>query len=125
MPTKNPRLTITLNPSLSVQLREISRLTGNSQSSVISQLLEGSHAVFDRIIAVLLAADSAKRSLRGNISQQISSAQTEIEQQLGLFTPLSNRGVRSGENHSETVAGSSAPVTPNVIKVGGGRHGAV
>ena len=58
MPTKNPRLTITLNPALSVQIREISRLTGNSQSSVISVLLDGSHAVFDRIIAVLLAAES-------------------------------------------------------------------
>ena len=84
MTTKNPRLTITLKPSLSAQLREIARLTGNSQSSLIAELLEGSQVVFDRLIAVLLAADAAKESLKGKITGEVSLAQTKMETQLGL-----------------------------------------
>ena len=84
MTTKNPRLTITLKPSLAAQLREMARLTGNSQSSLIAQLLEGSHVVFDRLIQVLSAAEAAKQSLKGKITGDVSHAQTRLEEQLGI-----------------------------------------
>ena len=60
MATKNPRLTITLTPSLAAQLRRLSELTGNSQSSLIAELLDGSGPVFDKMIQVLEAAAIAK-----------------------------------------------------------------
>ena len=60
MPAKNPRLTITLQPTLAAQLRKLSELTGNSQSSLIGDLLEGSGPVFDRMIKVMEAAKTAK-----------------------------------------------------------------
>jgi len=84
MTTKNPRLTITLTPTLSAQLREISRLTGNSQSSLIAELLEGSQPVFDRVIKVLTAAEGAKQALKGSIADDMDKAQTRMEAQLGL-----------------------------------------
>ena len=56
MTTQNPRLTITLQPTIAAQLKELSRLTGNSQSSLIAELLDGSSAVFARVIQVLTAA---------------------------------------------------------------------
>lgn len=84
MTTKNPRLTITLTPTLSAQLREISRLTGNSQSSLIAELLEGSQPVFDRVIRVLSAAEDAKQALKGRVADDIDRAQTKVEAQLGL-----------------------------------------
>ena len=59
MPTPNPRLTITLEPSTAAQLRRMSELTGNSQSSMISELLSQSAPVFDRLITVLEAAEVA------------------------------------------------------------------
>jgi hypothetical protein len=84
MTTQNPRLTITLQPSLAAQLRKLSQLTGNSQSSLISELLDGSAPVFDRMILVLTAAESAKASLRGHLSTDMAQAQARIEKQLGL-----------------------------------------
>lgn len=84
MTTKNPRLTITLTPTLAAQLREISRLTGNSQSSLIAELLEGSQPVLDRVIKVLTAAEGAKQALKGRIAEDIDHAQTKMEAQLGL-----------------------------------------
>ena len=84
MTTKNPRLTITLQPSLAAQLRKLSQLTGNSQSSLISDLLDGSAPVFDRMILVLTAAEVAKASLRGHLASDMAKAQVKVEKQLGL-----------------------------------------
>lgn len=84
MPAKNPRLTITLQPALSAQLRRLSELTGNSQSSIIAELLEGSGPIFDRMIQVLEAAQSAKAAMRGKIALDMETAQAKIEGALGV-----------------------------------------
>ena len=84
MPAKNPRLTITLQPSLAAQLRKLSELTGNSQSGLIGDLLEGSGPVFDRLIQVLEAAQTAKDSMRGKLTQEMGAAQSKVEDALGM-----------------------------------------
>jgi hypothetical protein len=84
MPAKNPRLTITLQPSLAAQLRKLSELTGNSQSGLIGELLEGSGPVFDRLIQVLEAAQTAKSSMRGKLADDMERAQTKMEGALGM-----------------------------------------
>lgn len=85
MPTKNPRLTITLEPTLSVQLRRLSELTGNSQAKIISEILDGSTAVFARLITVLEAAKEATASMKGKAAADLDAAQTRMESQLGLI----------------------------------------
>lgn len=84
MPAKNPRLTITLSPSLHAMLRRLSELTGSSQSSLIGELLEGSVPVLGRTCVVLEAARDAKDAMRGRLAEDIGAAQAKIEQQLGL-----------------------------------------
>lgn len=84
MPAKNPRLTITLQPTLAAQLRKLSELTGNSQSALIGELLEGSGPVFDRMIQVMEAAKTAKESMRGRIAGDIEQAQARLEEGLGM-----------------------------------------
>jgi len=84
MPTKNPRLTITLQPSLAAQLRTLSELTGNSQSSLIADLLDGSGPVFDRMIQVLRAAKTAKEAMKGKLVADMEDAQSKMEGALGL-----------------------------------------
>ena len=84
MPAKNPRLTITLQPTLAAQLRKLSELTGNSQSALIGELLEGSGPVFDRMIQVMEAAKTAKEAMRGRIAGDIEKAQSRVEEGLGM-----------------------------------------
>lgn len=84
MPTKNPRLTVTLQPATSAQLSELSRLTGDSQSAIIADILEKSAPVFDRVIRVLSAAEEAKAELKGRMASDLDKAQAKIERQLGL-----------------------------------------
>lgn len=85
MPTQNPRLTITLQPTLAAQLRRLSELTGNSQSALISELLDGSTPIFAKLITVLEAAELAKDSIKGRITEDMDAAQSRMEQQLGLL----------------------------------------
>jgi hypothetical protein len=91
MAAKNPRLTITLNPSLAAQLRRLSELTGNSQSALISELLEGSGEVFTRLIQILEAAELAKESIKGGVSREMREAQELVENQIGLFVEVGDR----------------------------------
>ena len=84
MPTKNPRLTVTLQPGTSAQLSELSRLTGDSQSAIIADILEKSAPVFERVIRVLAAAEEAKAELKGRMASDLDKAQDKIERQLGL-----------------------------------------
>jgi hypothetical protein len=121
MPAKNPRLTITLKPELAAQLRRLSQLTGSSQSSMIGEMLEGSGAVFDRMIQVLEAAETAKEAMKGKFAQDIGHAQTKMEKGLGIvvegfdqFTEslldeaqaVTRRGRASGAPHAP---GAAAP----------------
>lgn len=84
MATKNPRLTITLQPSIAAHLRRLSELTGNSQSGLIADLLDGSEAVFERMIQVLEAAKSAQAAMKGKIATDMEAAQTKMEGALGI-----------------------------------------
>lgn len=84
MATNKPRLTITLPEKTAEQLRRISELTGNSQSSIVSECLEQAEAVFERLILVLDAAEKAKAAVSRESMKSLNEAQRRIEKQLGL-----------------------------------------
>lgn len=108
MPAKNPRLTITLKPTLGAQLRRLSELTGNSQSALIADLLEGSAPVFGRLITVLEAAQLAKGELRGSVAIDLGAAQSKLEAQLGLALDTVDDGFRPILDAAEVVHRRSA-----------------
>ena len=84
MATKNPRITITVQPSLHAQLRRLSELTGNSQSSLVGELLDGAGPTLERVIKVLEIAQTAKDSIKGKLAAEMDAAQAKVEAQLGL-----------------------------------------
>lgn len=91
MSTTKPRITITLEPVTALQLKRISELTGNSQSSMVSEVLEQAVPVFERLIKILEAAELAKqsaklaqRSVKLKSVQGLDDAQRRIEAQLSL-----------------------------------------
>nr|CRY95076.1 hypothetical protein [uncultured prokaryote] len=85
MQTKNPRLTITLEPSTAAQLDRMSELTGNSKSSMIAELLTNSSPVFERMIKVLEAAQLVQQEAKQKTAEGLERAQAKIEKQLGLM----------------------------------------
>lgn len=91
MSTTKPRITITLEPVTALQLKRISELTGNSQSAMVSEVLQQAVPVFDRLIKVLEAAELAKqsavaaqRSVKVQSIGNLEAAQRRIERQMGL-----------------------------------------
>ncbi len=104
MPAKNPRLTITLEPSLHAQLRRLSELTGDSQSKLISEMLEGSTEVFSRLIQVLEAAELAKGQIKGKAAEDMKHAQGRMEAQFGLLLDDWEKGTAPLLADAETVA---------------------
>lgn len=88
MPATNPRLTITLQPSVAAVLRRLSELTGNSQSSIVGDLLHESLSTFERMAVVLDAAVALKAQaleVPSEIRASLQQAQGRLEQQLGLI----------------------------------------
>ena len=84
MPAINPRITITLTATTAAQLRSLSELTGNSQSALVSELLEANGETFARLITVLQAAEAAKLAMTEEAASGLRDAQAKLEQQLGL-----------------------------------------
>ena len=93
MPTKNPRITVTLTPTIGAQIRTISEITGNSQGSLIAELLEGQERVFAKVIRALRAAQTVKDEMADNLTRDMESAQAQIERQLGFVMDSFDEGM--------------------------------
>jgi hypothetical protein len=112
MPAKNPRLTMTLTPTIAAQLRRLSQLTGNSQAALVSELLEGQEKVFAKLIHVLEAAHLAKGQMVAGLTEDMERAQAKIEAQLGLVLDHFDEGFAPLVAEAEKIqrrAGRAAP----------------
>lgn len=85
MPTKLPRIAVTLKPSTAAALRRMSEVSGNSQSAIVGELLEASEPVFERMVKVMLAAKEAQAGVKDRIRQNLEEAEQVLHQQLGLM----------------------------------------
>jgi len=77
-----------MQPSLAAVIRRLSELTGNSQSALIADLLEGSLPTLERMCTVLDAAKKLKEqgdAIPQEISQRLEQTQWQLERQLGLL----------------------------------------
>jgi hypothetical protein len=120
MPAINPRLTITLRPSTAAQVRRMSELTGNSQSALISDLLEANEGVFDRLITVLAAAEQAKEAFRKETTAGLNEAQRKIEKQLGLVLETVDEATAPILQEAERIARRKARGSTGGGRVAGG-----
>lgn len=135
MPTLNPRLTVTLSPSMSAVLSRLNEITGQSKSSIIAEVLQGTQPVMERMIQVLEAADKAKNALRREVSEGFEEAETALNAQLGLtmdmfhkasgdliqnMESISRRGAKKGSGGgTRSAAPPSLPTTQPPYLTGG------
>ena len=112
MPAKNPRLTITLEPTLAAQILRMSELTGNSQSKIIGELLQGTSPVFERLIRVLEAAKSAKAAIKGKAAADVEAAQSRMEEMLGIVMDDFDNLTGSLLDEAEAVERRARKTTP-------------
>ena len=98
MPTKNPRLSVVLTPSLHVLLAQLSVETGDSASSLVRDLLIQSEVPLQRMLQLVRAAKDAKGQIGGGLQQSMDRVMRDLEH--------ANRGIdhRAGDLLADLVA---------------------
>lgn len=89
MTTKNPRITITLNPHHHKVLQSISTTTGQPMSAFVVEMLESAMPTIERMAVTFQKIKSAQDETRSRYLETIDEAQSAIEpvvmQALGQF----------------------------------------
>lgn len=84
MPATNPRISVTVTPSVEAVLTRLSVATGQSKSSFIAELLESSMPVFERMATVIEAAKQAKDTLKSQTLKDMEEAESRLHEILGV-----------------------------------------
>lgn len=79
MPTQNPRVNVTLTPSLDLLLARMARHTRTSKSQVLRELLQAAEPALQRTAALMDAASKAATAVKGDLARDLEKAQAEAE----------------------------------------------
>ena len=79
MPTVNPRINVTLSPSLFGMVDELAKHQRVSKSMVLRELLEASEPALAQVVAMLKAAESMTEAARKRLLQDMDSTITSME----------------------------------------------
>ena len=117
MSTKNPRISVMLKPSTSALLIRVGQLTKQSQSSMISEIVESAEPVFERLITVLEAALLVSQQLKDDTKKHLEDAEQKLHDQLGvtlaLFdevsAPIVNEAIKVKESSQSTADSLGEP----------------
>lgn len=95
MATNRPRITVTLTTDTYALLKDLSELSGNSMSFLISDLVGGIIPQLARTVEVMKAAKDAPEEIKQKIieqyeqsEQKILEAQALVEDQFSLFESM-------------------------------------
>ena len=110
MPTQNPRINVTLPPSLDVLVERMADFTHVSKSQVLRELLVAAEPSLQRAVALMEAATVATRAVNTDLSDGLRRAQDQAQRSLGpilaqldaatadlVFEAEAIRGKRSGK----------------------------
>lgn len=79
MPTANPRINVTLSPSIDTLVRRLAAVQGQSRSNVVRELLEASAPALGRAVALMEAAARAKPEALAGLARAMERAQGRVE----------------------------------------------
>jgi hypothetical protein len=118
MSTLNPRITVTLTPAVAAVLKDMSALGGNSQSSIVGELLSSALPVLERVVATLRAGAVVEAAARQEIAAGLDRAQERLERQMGslmdefdtVSRPLFEEAEKVQRRAKKAESGGSTPV---------------
>ena len=88
MPTVNPRINVTLSPSLFGMVSDLAKQQRISKSMVLRELLEASEPALSQVVAMLRAADdmndAAIQRLKQDLGQTIESVEKKLDSAMQL-----------------------------------------
>jgi len=82
MPTENPRVNVTLSPSLYDLVGAMARAQRVSRSQVLRELLEAAEPALQRVVKMMDAAERAKGAVKAGFAENLLRSQQVLEQEL-------------------------------------------
>lgn len=78
MPTKNPRINLTVTPERYELLKRLAGFQGTSMSGLVSETMEMMYPVMERVCVVLEAAHRAQETSKEGLRDSIAKAEAEL-----------------------------------------------
>lgn len=78
MPSKNPRINLTISPLRYDLLTRLAKLQGTSRAALISETMEVVYPVLERVCVVLEAAQRAQETTRQGLRDSVAKAEAEL-----------------------------------------------
>lgn len=103
MPATNPRISVTVQPSIDALLTRLSELTGQSKSAFVADLLENSMPILERMVIVIDAAKQAQVSLKDQSLKDMEEAEAKLHEVLGVTMDIFDEGTASILKESERI----------------------
>ena len=105
MPTLNPRVNVTLSPSLDSLVGQFAGLQRVSKSTVLRELLESVEPSLRQVVALMEAAKVANAKARTNIADDMDKAVKAAESVHGLMMSVAANHTRDMVQEAEEVKG--------------------
>ena len=105
MPTLNPRVNVTLSPSLDALVGQFAGLQRISKSTVLRELLEAVEPSIRQAVALMEAAKVANAKARTNIADDMEKAVKAAESVQGLMMAVAAHHTRDMVQEAEEVQG--------------------
>ena len=125
MPTINPRINVTLSPSLDHLVVRLAAMQRLSKSQVLRELLEAAEPALQRAVTLMESAASATSAVKENLARSLSRSQDKVEAHLAhLMTEMDQtsadlvqqaqaiRGRRPGVSRRSLPPAAAAPRRP-------------
>jgi hypothetical protein len=105
MPTVNPRVNVTLSPSLDALVSQMAGLERVSKSSVLRELLEAVEPSLRQAVALMEAAKGASANARKNIVRDMDNSIKAAEAVQGLMLSVAANHTRDMVVEAEAIRG--------------------
>lgn len=105
MPSKNPRLSVVLAPSVAATLASLSEETGDSASSLVRGLLEQAHPALERMLHLVRAAKAARGQITEGVGQALKRVVDDLEDAQALADSRTDRVVRDLVDEAQAIKG--------------------
>jgi hypothetical protein len=109
MPTTNPRVNVTLSPSLDALVARMAGLERISKSQVLRELLEAAEPALQRAVALMDAALKARSDSRAELKRGLDRSQAKLEEQLEANLRMLETHSRDLVTEAQAVRGRRPP----------------
>lgn len=79
MPTSNPRVNVTLSPSLHRLVSDLARMQRMSKAQVLREMLEASEPVLQQVAAMMKAAEDMSHAAKAKVADDLGAALKSVE----------------------------------------------